>query len=84
MDQILESLSALLIPVFDAEGRPDEFGWILWCVFAGVVLVFLSVLWQNATVGKAIRILRERGARTESTAISLSEFTDASPSVFQP
>lgn len=72
MDQILESLSALLIPVTDAEGRPDAFGGILWCVFFGVVLVFVSVLWQNATLGKAVRRLREAGATDEETAMELA------------
>lgn len=72
MDQILESLSALLIPVTDAEGRPDTFGGILWCVFFGVVLVFVSVLWQNATLGKAVRRLREAGATDEEKAMELA------------
>lgn len=72
MDQILESLSALLIPITDAEGRADTFGGILWCVFFGVLLVFLSVLWQNATLGKAVRHLREAGAFREDTAVELT------------
>lgn len=73
MDQILESLSALLIPITDAEGRPDTLGGIMWCVFFGVVLVLISVLWQNATLGKAIRVLREKGAADEGSAVPLSE-----------
>ena len=72
MNQILESLSALLIPIYDREGRPDTFGGILWCVFFGVVLVFASVVYQNVTLGKAIRILREKGAVDENTALSLT------------
>ena len=73
MNQILESLSALLIPLFDEEGRLDTLGGICWCVFIGVVLVFISVIRQNATLGKAIHVLREKGATTEDKAIHLAE-----------
>ena len=73
MDQILESLSALLIPIFDAEGRLDTLGGLCWCVFIGVVLVFISVLRQNATLGKAIRKMRAEDAVTEDKALPLSE-----------
>jgi len=73
MKQILESLSVLLIPLFDEEGRPEELGGILWCVFIGVLLVFLSVMRQQHTLGKAVRILREKGAVTEDSALPLAE-----------
>ena len=73
MNQILESLSALLIPLFDEEGRLDTLGGICWCVFIGVVLVFISVIRQNATLGKVIKTLREKGANSEEKAIPLSE-----------
>ncbi len=73
MNQILESLSVLLIPLFDEEGRLDTLAGILWCVFIAVVLVFVSVIRQNATLGKAIKLLREQNATTEETAVSLSK-----------
>lgn len=71
MKQVLESLSVLLIPILDEEGRVDPLGGILWCVFIGVLLVFLSVIRQNATLGKAIKILREQGAVDEESAVPL-------------
>ena len=73
MNQVLESLSALLIPIFDAEGRLDTLGGILWCVFIGVLLVFLSVIRQNATLGKALKLLRDAGATDEESALPLEE-----------
>ena len=73
MNQVLESLSALLIPIFDAEGRLDTLGGILWCVFIGVLLVFVSVIRQNATLGKALKLLREKGATDEESALPTEE-----------
>ena len=73
MNQVLESLSALLIPLFDGEGRLDTLGGILWCVFIGVLLVFLSVIRQNATLGKALQLLREKGACDEESALPAEE-----------
>ena len=72
MEQIQESLSALLIPIYDAEGRLDTMGAIFWCIFLAVVAVFISVRVQNGTVGKIIRTLREKKAETEETAIPLT------------
>ena len=83
MDQILESLSALLIPIYDAEGRLDTFGGILWCVFVGVVLVFVSVLRQNVTLGKAIRLLREKGAFSAESAVLADELGKLPASAYQ-
>ena len=74
MNQVLESLSVLLIPLFDEEGgRLDTLSGILWCVFIGVVLVFLSVIRQNATLGKAVRLLQSAGATDETSALPLEE-----------
>ncbi len=73
MNQILESLSVLVIPLFEEEGKLDTLGGILWCVFLAVVLVFLSVLRQNATLGKAVHLLREKGAFTAEKAVPLDQ-----------
>ena len=83
MNQILESLSALLIPLFDEEGRLDTLGGICWCVFIGVVLVFISVIRQNVTLGKVIKTLREKGASTEEQAIPLEDLGKLPPSAYK-
>ncbi len=83
MNQILESLSVLLIPLFDEEGRLDPFAGILWCVFVGVLLVFLSVIRQNATLGKALQILREKGATDEESALPAEELEKLPASAYK-
>ena len=83
MDQILESLSVLVIPLFEEEGKLDTLGSILWCVFLAVVLVFISVLRQNATLGKAIRLLREKNATSAETALPLSQLGKVPASAYK-
>ena len=83
MNQVLESLSALLIPIFDAEGRLDTLGGILWCVFIGVLLVFVSVIRQNATLGKALKLLREKGAKDEESALPAEELGTLPPRAYK-
>jgi NhaP-type Na+/H+ or K+/H+ antiporter len=68
-------LSALLIPIYDAEGRFDTTGAIFWCIFLAVVAVLISVRVQNITLGKMIRTLREKKAETEETAMPLAALT---------
>ncbi len=73
MKQVLESLSVLLIPILDGQGRLDTLGGILWCIFIGVLLVFVLVIRQNVTLGRAISLLREKGALDKDKAVPLSE-----------
>lgn len=64
MEQILESFSIFVISPFQ-----DSLAGIMWCVFLAVVLVLVSSMYQRATLGKAIRILREKGSTTPENAL---------------
>ena len=78
MEQILESRSIFVISPFQ-----DTLAGILWCVFLGVVLVFVATLHQKATLGKAVKILREKGSTSEENALSKQDLGKIPPSALK-
>lgn len=68
MEQIKESLSVLWIsPV------RDDLAQILWCIFAAVLLCGAYLIYRRATVGKALRLLTEKGCFSEESAKTCEE-----------
>ncbi|MBE6713568.1 MAG: hypothetical protein E7580_08715 [Ruminococcaceae bacterium] len=74
MEQIIESLSALLIPLEDEFGAFSIVGAALWLIFIAVAVGFIVIRIQSATLGKIVKILREKKAFTAETALPLSTF----------
>ena len=67
MEQVKESLSVLLI------SANDTLGLILWCVFIGVVISFVSVFGKNRKTRKLIETLLEKEAVSPEKALVLPE-----------
>lgn len=67
MEQIKESLSVLVIPF------ADTLGMILWCVFVGVCIACFSVYKQKLGLGQGVKILLEKEAFTQESAVEIPE-----------
>ncbi len=78
MQQIKESLSVIFISPLK-----DELAGLMWCVFLAMVLVLVSTLRQQATLGKVLKVLLEKGAFTAENALSQKEFGKISPSALK-
>ena len=70
MEQILESLSVLLIPPFT-----DTLSTMLWSAFLAVLGVLLYLFYRRFTFGAALKLLLERGCTSPESALSGRELT---------
>ncbi len=68
MEQILESLSVLIIPPFE-----DSLGGILWCVFIAAFLALVFTKLGSMRWKKVLFALEEKGCVSEETAKTAEE-----------
>lgn len=67
MEQILESLSVLLIPF------EDSLGGILWCIFIAACLALVFTKLSGMRLKKVLSALEEKGCVSEETAKTAEE-----------